>query len=386
MLLAVGGALVALLLADSSSNDNDEATPTAAGVDDVSDTDSSDGAEDSTDDGSGGTSAEDGEEAAGIDPDQDEETVLAWDPQGVGTADNPAGFDSTYVWPEWRVKITGLIDPAAANLVSEFSNQPEDGNEFVAVVWESIYSGPEFTGSSNLFISLTDGDEEYETFGCFFDEAAITNAGFQQTTFEFVSGSPTTQISCFEVPSDQRDNLQVTVESFASLAAETVTFTADGTDLPEAPPLPPAFDQSQLDLLPFGTEVAFTDWTVSLREVQDAQAGGLLSDFGEPPADGVTYLVVTFDVSYDGDEEVAFIGPTVSAIGSSVYGLFGGCSLDSEALADAGYQEVFEFSPGQTALNATCLQVPTDEADDVILRVDVPIDFAVEPSYYSSDS
>lgn len=288
----------------------------------------------------------------------------------IATRANPAAFGETYDWGDWRATVHELVDANEAGLVADFDDPPGDGNTFVTVLYDITYTGPELTGVEPFVVSVV-GTEVYEAFGCFLDDAALAERAIQPLEFELVAGQTRPQADCFEVPADEVDDLVVTLENFEGFDGE-VAFAASGSPLPTLGPVEASPDYDRLDLVPAGTTVQLDTWAVSLVEVLDAEPADLLGRFSSPPRPGSRYLVLLHEVTYTGSNPSSPVDVVADALGTEVFGR-GSCSLDTSALSArgvAGVNDVIEAPAGETLTFASCVQIPDDELDSFVVRIE----------------
>ena len=116
--------------------------------------------------------------------------------------------------------------------------------------------------------------------------------------------------------------------------------------------------------LAFGMPATFGDWTATVTSATDATTAGLLGDFSEPAPEGVTYVGVTMDVTYNGSELKAFSPIRLEVLGSQVYEP----DIFECALGDVG-DIAWELVPGQTAASTWCFPIPNDDIANGLLYV-----------------
>lgn len=124
------------------------------------------------------------------------------------------------------------------------------------------------------------------------------------------------------------------------------------------------------------------DWRAGVIDVVDAvQAGTVLESAGSPASD-TTWLMVTYQAQYFGTE-IGELDPfIIQAVGSSVYSTYeGDCALDSAVVGSFGWSTSRDALPGESLQIVNCIDVPTDEVDELIFVLEDAFSSASEIAF-----
>lgn len=304
----------------------------------------------------------------------------------IGSLETPAAFGSAFDMDEWRATVVDVRDPAAEGLVASFSEPPPAGQVDIMVTYAISYFG-DVLGEADPFLVTAFGSAEYASFdgNCALAGDVLAAEGIS-TLVSVLPGQQVLVADCFTVPVDEADSLVFELEHAFSLSAPIVHFSASGDVVEDpGPRTAPSIDLGA-GALPFGETVPLgLDWTFSMIDVVDGVDAGLMSQFGEAPPSGSTHAVAVYEATYTGPEATVTDPFTIEGLGSAVFdSLFSLCSVDGDAVA-AAYEttDAFEFASGETYRAATCLTVPLDEVDGLVMKVDNVFDFEAEPVRFS---
>lgn len=286
----------------------------------------------------------------------------------AGTIDDPAAFGEVYGWPEWRGTVIEVVDAVEADLVADFDDPPPEGSSYVAVVYEATYVGGDIS-AFEPFVIDTPGTTVIERFACILDTAALAANGISAGIFELVPGQTARLAVCLEIATGEVDDgLLVSLDN-VNVFGDPIVFGTGGSLL--EPLDPPPLDSVEVpETVPFGTILDDDGWQGTVVEVFDAADAGVVSTFAPDPADDATYLAVVYHVTNTTDDDADFIPIRVTGIGSAVYEGFNSCFLDAEAMAERNVEiNRFELDSGASVRVAACLDVPTDEAATLVIRL-----------------
>lgn len=301
---------------------------------------------------------------------------------GVGSFDQPAAFGSAYDMDDWRASILGVFDPAAEGFLASFSEAPPAGQVDVMLTYAAMYFGEEI-GSVDPFLVTGVGSSEYPSFesGCALDGQLLAEEG----VYTLASALPGQQLVfavCLTVPEDEVDSMLYRLEHAFSAGAPVVHFSESGELVADpGPRTPPSVDLTA-GALGFGEATPLgMDWTFQVVDLVDGEAEGLMSEFGSTAPAGSTHAVVIYEATYSGPEATVSDPFVVEGLGTAVYAsLTSPCTVDLAASATAyGTAQKFEFESGETYTAATCLTLPADELDGLVIKVDNVFDFEADP-------
>lgn len=301
---------------------------------------------------------------------------------GIGSIEQPASFGSAYDMDDWRATIVGIADPAAEGLLASFSEPPPAGQIDVMVTYAAMYFGDEI-GTVDPFLVTGVGSAEYPSFesSCALDGVLLA----EQEVYTLASALPGQQLvyaTCLTVPEDEIDSMLFRIEHAFSPVAPIVHFSVDGETVEDPGPREvPTVDLTDgaigfEETIPLGL-----DWTFQLLDVVDGEAEGLMSEFGQEAPAGSTHAVVIYEATYSGAEESVSDPFTIEGLGSAVYAsLTSPCSVDlAVASTEYGVAQQFEFTPGETYRGASCLTLPLEELDTLVIKADNVFDFDAQP-------
>ena len=135
---------------------------------------------------------------------------------GGGTQDDPLAFGEPVTIGDWTASIVSATDADQAGLVNEFADPPPDGSIYLAVAIDVTYEGDELTAFEPFTLKVL-GSRVYESWdnNCFLDDPG---------EIEFVPGQTGTATRCFEVATEDLDDLRYALESFDDFGGEPTVY------------------------------------------------------------------------------------------------------------------------------------------------------------------
>lgn len=306
----------------------------------------------------------------------------AGEPGGIGSLEQPAAFGSVFDLDDWRATIIDVRDPSTDGLLASFSEPPPDGQVDVMVTYVAAYFGEEI-GAVDPFLLRGIGSTEYASFDsdCVLAGEVLAAEGIK-TFASALPGQQLTIATCLTVPQDELEGMVYQIEHAFSNIAPVASFSTTGEEAPDPGSRTPPVVDLAAGAIAFGETVPLgADWTFQLVDVVDGVSAGLMSDFGEAPAEGSTHVVVVHEATYSGAEATVTDPFVIEGLGAEVYeSLASSCSVDFDAASEAfGTSSEFEFASGETYRAATCLTVPLAEAGNLVIKADNVFDFEAEP-------
>ncbi len=299
-----------------------------------------------------------------------------------GSRGNPIMLGSTADLGDWFVRVDGVIPDATQAVAGSdyFNEYPQPGSQYFMAEVTIWYFGADpgasagsvqlrLLGPDNVAIDSWDAP-------CGFVPSDISSAG------ALYPGGSVGGTVCFEVPTDQVDDVVLVADAFgfsqerAFLATATGAGSDPGIVLPAPPAVGPGAAGSWNNPFDVGSSVAVGDWLVRVVGVERDATRTVLaaSEFNTPPAEGFQYTLVTLEATYEGSSSGTFwsdLSWGLLGSGRVAYSEFSSsCGTIPNSISSA--PEVF---PAGVITGNICLAIPRNEAASLALTLEDFIEF-----------
>ncbi len=290
-------------------------------------------------------------------------------PTSVGRPDQPADLGQVWGWPEWRGTVIDVIDTADTDLLDLDATPIAEGRSHVVVLYEATYLGDEVAAFEPFLVDAA-GTTVHATNACLIGDDQLEQWGVARNRFELVPGQTARFADCIEVDTAAVPDLVVTLAN-VNVFASSVAYRSGGDALPELQPHGIDAGGRALPTEPLGTELGTAVWSGAVVDVLDVDAAGLLASFADPPREGHRYLAVVFTATNLTGQAGDFVPLRVTGLGREVYEPINGCWLDDAALNARGIGTDRSLAPpDQTVTLADCIEVPTDDVESLVIRLE----------------
>jgi hypothetical protein len=290
---------------------------------------------------------------------------------------------------EFDLTITNIA-PDATDAVLEAdpaNSPPERGRAYVMISFEATNLGDVANdpGIELNYMAVGNGAVSYSSFG---DECGTLPD--DEFSAGYLEPRQTASLSvCFNIDEDDRETLIVFVESFIGENDDLVWFSL-GNDLPtfEAGEIPDdaVSGNSAESLLEEDETGQIGDYLVTVLGVRPDATDIVLRD--DPvipaPAEGNQYFMVRVAVEYVGDgDDFGSPGWQLEYVAVSEDGTEYLNTIDTCSYAPDGVSHVGDLFPGAVVEYNVCWQLPTDDAESLIMRVDNLADRSADSLWFS---
>lgn len=290
-------------------------------------------------------------------------------PTSVGRPDQPADLGEVWGWPQWRATVIDVIDTAGTDLLDLDATPVAADRSHVVVLYEATYLGDEVAAFEPFLVDAA-GTTVHAGNACLIGDDQLERLGVARNRFELVPGQTARFAECIEVDTAAVAELVVTLAN-VNVFASSVAYRAGGDALPALQPHGIEAGARILPTEPLGTELGTTVWSGAVVDVLDVDAAGLLAGFADPAREGHRYLAVVFTATNLAGQAGDFVPLRVTGLGREVYEPINGCWLDDAALNARGIGTDRSLAPpDQTVTLADCIEVPDDDVDSLVIRLE----------------
>ena len=315
------------------------------------------------------------DEAEDVEPAADEAEDA--EPAAESNASGELGLGAAADVGEYAVSVTDVqLDANDVVKSANMFNDDPDG-QYVLVSLDVTYNGDdEGDPWLDLSVELAGSDARvYDSSSC---GAVAPNSPMDLPTL--TNGGTGSFDVCFDVPAEALDNPQVHVEESFSFAETRVTWGMEKADPADVAPAADtdggqnASSQPPADALDLGTSADVGEYAVSVTDVQ-LDANDVLKSanmFNDDP-DG-QYVLVSLDVTYNGDEEGdPWLDLSVELAGSDarIYS-----SSSCMAVEPNSAMDLPTLTNGGTGSFDVCFDVPAEALDNPTAFVEESFSFA----------
>jgi hypothetical protein len=309
-------------------------------------------------------------------------SATAQDASGT-SASNPVPLDSIGEVGDYEISIIDIMPDAEDYILaySEFNEPAAEGVQFFLVRVQVTYVG-ETSGSfwqEMSFEATTGTGAEEDLVYTEWDHSCgdYPESGGYSTNELFPGGTSEFNV-CWAVDDVDVTSLAMTVSTYAGGSGEQVVWFSLG-NAPLATPVAgtglktttETLASSRTEPLPIGTASLVGTYVIEVIAVE-ADATDLIvtnDSFNDPPATGNQFYMVTVSVTNEGEETVTpWWDLQFEAVGDQAIGYNEG--TNSCGYIPNGAYDAPEIAPGESTEFNVCWQVPSDEADSLVMYVD----------------
>ncbi|NND01711.1 MAG: hypothetical protein HKN91_02905 [Acidimicrobiia bacterium] len=295
----------------------------------------------------------------------------------VGTVDNPIAVGSANRVGDWVITVKSVDEDAAATVLNEnpYNESPADDERYVLVGIEASYIGGD-TGFPWLEIDHWMLGEQNVLYKGFETECGIVPNDLSFIGEVFPGGTVQGSLCHRVAASDAAVAVLVIEEAFTIGDADAAVFALhDGVgSVPlEAPPtVVGPIDGGPLgsigNPIEIGSPGMVGEWRVSVDAVDLDAAATILAEnpFNDAPEPGFTYVLVTFEATYEGAGTGNPWLDTAGKILGEARVAYDGFDSYCGVIPD-DFTSIGEVQPGTTVIGNMCWAVATDDLESLMV-------------------
>ncbi len=315
-------------------------------------------------------------------------TINTETPTALGTREDPIPAGKPVRIGDWQVEVLSATTNATKTVLAEneFNSKPEAGNQFVLIEVAATYVG---TATDSLFGGVTFSTVGAGAVGYSFAAGCGVIPDEINEYAEVFPGGTVRGNMCWQVANDDAASLVLVAEpsfsfedtkAFLELPSRSITFEPPPVAANEPSGGAPG---TRGNPYPQGETVPVGDWAVTVLETTPDAAAMVAAEnpYNDPPLTGHQFFIARISATYEGeDAESMFLGLTLATIGQSavVYGSSAYCGVIPDPV-----DEFADVYAGGAVRGNICWQVPSEDAESLVLMVDSAFSFEDERIFMS---